>query len=307
MMLFRSLFIVLALASSPGIASEQISPIESGYNRLLAIDTGPRSLSERERNEATLREFEATFRQRLNEDALRATSAEDLDWLLKAAHVSIFYGREMRHLRDLGRILSELESRGVATNTQRILMYRSLIGYRRFDEARIYLSLHPGLEVEPVPEVGGARGLSANGIPVYEIDPGQTRLLPLFLDVQDGTHLVIVSHPLCAFSRAAMQFVNDNPKIAEALDERAIWLTPVDMRLHFEEIQQWNRNHPETQIMIARYRHDWPMVEEWDTPQFYLLRDGTVIGHFSGWPLDGSRQQSLLDLVGKIGSTSAPE
>ena len=307
MTLIRLLFIVLALASSSGIASEWISPIESSYNGLLAIDAGPRSLSERERNEAILREFEATFRQRLNEDALHATSAEDLDWLLKAAHLSIFYGREMRHLGDLGRILSELESRGVATNAQRVLMYRSLIGYRKFDEARVYLSLHPDLEVEPVPEVSDARRFSTDSVPVYEIDAEQIRLLPLFLRIHDGTHLIVVSHPLCAFSRAAMQFVNDNLKIAEALDERAIWLTPVDMRLHFEEIQQWNRSHPRTQVMIARHRHDWPMVEEWDTPQFYLLRDGTVIEHFSGWPLDGSRQQSLLDLVGKIGSTLAPE
>jgi len=29
------------------------------------------------------------------------------------------------------------------------------------------------------------------------------------------------------------------------------------------------------------------MIDDWATPNFYLLQDGRVVDHFSGWPREG--------------------
>jgi hypothetical protein len=85
--------------------------------------------------------------------------------------------------------------------------------------------------------------------------------------------------------------------LATVLD-RTIWLAPVELRLHLGVIRNWNEAHPETRVVIARLRSDWPVVDERSTPVFYVLDDGRLLGKVAGWPAGGNRQ-SLLQLFAR--------
>lgn len=278
------------------------TPAELGYNALHAVEKSTFGhLEESDRRDAIAQEYERGMRQESNEAALRSASDDALGWYLKAADLAAFYARQPRHLEDTGRILAEMERRGIAVDHQRATFYRLLIGYRRFNEARTYLDRHPSLDVEPVPTIVGSIAAGTGEEHAYAVDQERYRLLPRRFRLSEGTRVVVVSHPLCAFSRSAMQTVESDPVMAAALNGNATWLAPVDTRLHFDEVQAWNRNHPAMPVVIARHREDWPMIEEWATPNFYLLQDGEVLDHFSGWPTDGSHEGRLLRMLERGG------
>lgn len=272
---------------------------EAAYNALHATERKTFRLTEKNQARLIIQSYEEQFRPRLEKAALLQATANDLNWLMKAAYLVANYSFEPRHLADLHLISSELERRGNATNDQRSTLYRALIGYRRFDEARLYLLEHPDLKVKPVPAVDVGEGPDEGEVPIYRIDPHRFKLVQQNLQISGGTLVVVVSHPLCAFSRSAMKAVADDPDILMALDEKLIWLAPADMRLHFDEVQKWNQDHPLTPVILAKQRANWPMIDRWATPQFYLLRNGKVLDHFSGWPINEGNKERLLELLAR--------
>jgi len=296
-----ALLAFLAAFATGGTAlAGAIDTPETDYSRLQSLDRATISLPERDRGKAISDLYENLFRPRLGDSGLRLASSADLDRMLRFAHTVAFYSREPRHLADMQQVLSELESRGAASDGQRKLMYEALVGHRRFDEARLYRSRHPTLDVEPLPDLGRALPPSADEVLVYDPDPVEFRLSPRRLDIARGVRIVIVGHPACGFSRAAARFASTRPDVARSLHKHAVWITPVGMRLYFEEIQVWNRECPQFRTFITRHRDDWPMIAEWATPQFYLLRDGKVVDHLAGWPKDDSNQERLLRMLTAI-------
>ena len=101
-----------------------------------------------------------------------------------------------------------------------------------------------------------------------------------------------------------METITGDPVLSTAVRDSAIWLAPVDMQLYFDKVQAWNRDQSTAQVVIARHRRDWPMVDDWSTPNFYLIQDGVTLDHFSGWPLDGSNRQRLIRMLDRGGLLS---
>lgn len=78
------------------------------------------------------------------------------------------------------------------------------------------------------------------------------------------------------------------------------WLTPVDGDLQLPLITDWNASHEDQALLIARHERDWPFVQVWDTPQFFIFSNGTLQLHLDGW--NERTEQALarwLDLQGQ--------
>jgi hypothetical protein len=221
---------------------------------------------------------------------------DDLNFLARAADLAIFYTKTASYLSDLRAVMSELESRGVITNEERLYYFRALISYRLFNEARNYRAEFPDFGGEAIPEIADKRDSDESGPLVYKVAADSFRLDPEHRDISTGVLLIVVSHPLCGFSRRAMKDLASEDKFSSLLQERTLWLTPVGNRIHFNAIQRWNTENPIAQIVLSHAISDWPMIETWDTPTFYLVQDGELLGSFSGWPKEGNRE-SLLDLL----------
>lgn len=56
-------------------------------------------------------------------------------------------------------------------------------------------------------------------------------------------------------------------------------------------------------LFDAAYRQaEWGIVDNWDTPVFYFIRDGKLFGKITGWSLDSTRgpMESMLRKQGLI-------
>ncbi|MFL8004528.1 hypothetical protein [Xanthomonas vasicola] len=139
----------------------------------------------------------------------------------------------------------------------------------------------------------------------YAIDQGKRRLREIQVPLR-GDILVAVVHPNCRFSTGAMGDLRNHPLLRGVT---IVWLAPVGLHLDYEVLETWDKTHADQPIVLARHAADWPMIDGWSTPTFYLMRDGNVIASFSGWPREGNwaQLQALLAKrsVGCIESAAA--
>lgn len=288
--------VLLGCLLNVAVAAQHAPGAEAAYARLQEVERASASSQYRVRAQQILAAYRDLFAHDMTPEAMPRHDDASLTYLFKAAYMGLFYTDQPELLGHLHLVLDALERRALATEEQRAQLYRSMIGLRRFDEARAYLSLHPRLPVEPVPTVAALPDGTPEGPVVYAVQDGPI-LQPRRIDLARGRRLVVVAHPLCGFSRAAMEAVSTDPAFAE-IRGQTLWLAPPDQRLYLEQLQAWNRDHPAVQVVLARRHGDWPELEAWATPEFYLFRDGQLVGRLTGWPKEGGgRRDALLALL----------
>jgi hypothetical protein len=124
-------------------------------------------------------------------------------------------------------------------------------------------------------------------------DASGDRLVPVSFEL-DKIRLVAVVHPLCSFSKRALTAIaSAQPGMASS---RAVYLAPVDQMLFLSELIEWNGANDSVEILLANSREDWPFIDRWATPSFYILRDGQVTATLIGWP-DDSQLEKLNRLI----------
>ncbi|MDH5823579.1 hypothetical protein QFW77_11335 [Luteimonas sp. RD2P54] len=274
-----------------GIAQE-----EQQYNRLYEAEQDTFDLPSRQRARAIEEKYGELFPRR-TVDEIEEMKDGDLAFGFRAAFTALFYARSRPYLEVMSDHLSEMERRGIAQDQMREDFYRGLIGLRAFDEAAAYLSRHPGLQVEPVPAIAPAGSGADRGPMVYRTDPDEFKLLREHIRIDQGIAVVAVVHPLCNPSRRAMEAILKDVELLDAMKTSVHWVAPQSVRLNFDAVQDWNREHPDIQIGIAHDTHQWPGIDDWSTPHFYLLRDGALLDQFMGWPGEGGNRARLVELL----------
>jgi hypothetical protein len=231
---------------------------------------------------------------------LDSANDHELDLLYKAARLTAFYTLDGEHVRDMASFLDGLERRGLATKSHHVQMYEVLIKTRMLAEARELARRHPLPELEPLPALHEAADLVAGQPTEWAVDPDRHALLRRSVDLHRPAQVVIVSHPSCHFSQAAMQDIQADSVLGEVFREHARWLAPQGAHLYFDVVQRWNREHPEREITLTFQREEWPMIDSWGTPTFYFLKDGVVRAKVEGWP-KGGRRPELLAALRQVG------
>jgi hypothetical protein len=231
---------------------------------------------------------------------LDSASDHELELLYKAAGLTAFYTADGKHVRDMVSFLNGLERRGLATKSHYVQMYEAFIKVRMLAEARELANRHPLPELEPLPELREAADLVAGQPTEWAVDPSRRELLRRSVDLHRPAQVVIVSHPLCHFSQAAVQDIQADPVLDKVFREHARWLAPQDAHLNFDIVQRWNREHPERETTLTVRREEWPMIDSWSTPTFYFLENGAVSAKVEGWP-KGGRRPELLAALRQVG------
>lgn len=228
----------------------------------------------------------------------RGRSPRCLTMAFRAAELVNFYTHDSLHLTHLRDGLGELERRGIATDRDREALFRALIGHREFDEARRMLEKHPTLSVEaPVPSLADDLLASRRFSAIVPKDDASLQVVSLADKMSSpGTLVLAVSHPLCAFSKRAMLEIGQHP-LLRGLSGRFLWLAPPEQRLWLRTLGEWNASHPSQRILLSTRSSNWPMVQDWSTPTFYLIKDGELVGQLSGWQDEGHTRAlaSFLD------------
>jgi len=160
------------------------------------------------------------------------------------------------------------------------------------DEARSLEKSHPIRELEAIPEIREAPGLEADRPTEWMVDSTEHALLRRSVDL-DQIKVVAVSHPLCHFSSAAMHDIHADPLLMQLFKRHAKWLAPQDGRFDLGVIERSNQQYPDQQTTLTFRREEWPMIDTWATPTFYLLENGVVKAKVGGWPREGRRHELL--------------
>jgi hypothetical protein len=192
--------------------------------------------------------------------------------------------------------LNTLQERGLASSAHYLHMYEIFIGARMLTEARALASQHPMPELEPLPELHEEPDVVPGQPTEWVVHQSQRELLRRNADVRAPAQVVIVSHPLCHFSRAAAHDIQTDPVLRETLEGHATWLAPQDTHINFNAVQQWNQQHPEQEVTLTFRREEWPMIDSWATPTFYFLKNGVAVAKVAGWPRQGRRSELLAGL-----------
>jgi hypothetical protein len=228
---------------------------------------------------------------------LASRDDRELDLLFRAAHLAATYTLDERHVRHMRGALDVLDRRGSAASRHHVNMYKTYVHARMLGDARTLARHRPMAELEVLPEIRDTD--LAPGLPsVWVVDPDRRALARRDVELAKGVQVVVISHPGCHFSRAAMLAIESDPILASIFETHATWLAPQDSSLAFDRIQRWNRDHPAQPIVLTIDRRAWSMIDQWNTPTFYVLREGVVTARVNGWPRAGRRAELVRALEG---------
>lgn len=269
--------------------------LEQRIDSLTRLERATRHLPERARIAVVSMSYRglfATIRQGMTLDDLDHRGVEVL---YRAARLAAFHTYDDEHVRDMASALGALQERGRAAHHHYLRMYETFVGARMLTEARALATQHPSPEMEVLPALR-ADELTAGHPTEWVVDPDEHVLRRRSVDIPEAGHVVVITTPRCHFALAAMRDIEADPVLRRVLAKHATRLAPQDTRLDVEAIQRWNRDHPEQAISLVFRRDEWPMVDSWATPTFYVLENGAVTAKVEGWPREGRRAELLAAL-----------
>lgn len=198
--------------------------------------------------------------------------------------------------KEAAALASILHGRQAADHREINYVHRMLLAQRDFDGASYWSKRFPEVQLTTVPKVERMSAPQRHN--AYAVSADGSRLLELPLDMHAYSGVLILGHPACGFSREAAAWMRTIAP--ERRPSMVRWLTPVDGDLQLPLITDWNASHQDQALLIARHERDWPFVQVWDTPQFFIFSNGTLQLHLDGW--NERTQQALtrwLDLQGQ--------
>jgi hypothetical protein len=290
---FRSAFVWLTLVHATGCqARAESSSIASRFDAFSRRETAAARLSDDARATAVGSAYDEELS--ASSKVLDQVHDSDLDLVFRAAQAAAFYTLDPRHVRDMQSALDELEARGLASRRHHVHAQETFIKARRIGEALELSRRHPA-DVEAVPVLRAAAGIEPGQPTEWVVDPDRPELLRRGVDLRPA-QVLVVSHPRCHFSRAAMHDIEADPALRQVFHAHARWLAPPGGSFSVDAIQEWNREHQGQTTALAFRREEWPMIDSWETPSFYFLENGVVMAKVQGWPGGGRRDELVTAL-----------
>jgi len=233
--------------------------------------------------------YRAQFSSYQTSTALAKLGPNDVALLFRAAGADFLYSVSPASLGDMQLDLAELRRRGIARRDNDEKVYAALVESRLFDEARAFAKLHQLASVETVPDV--VDEAVRKGPTTLLVRDGGKKLVRKSVDLSEGRLIVVVSSPLCHFCQRAIRSIESDAFLRPLIQDNALWIVPPDQSTPFATVATWNRLHPHEQMAFVYRREEWPMVERWETPVFYFLKDGRVVSIVRGWPVAGRKAE----------------
>lgn len=231
---------------------------------------------------------------------LRKLDDHDLGLLYRAALLAAFWSKTDRYLNDLTSDFDELQQRGRATDLQIAKYHQRLVGARRFKAANTLATAHPSLDIKVLPPVRRVGRLPRGQPSMLWVDKDGQHLWHQAVNMDVPLRIVVVAS--CHFSEDAARAIDDNPILRHLFHQYAIWLA--DDNQSIAATRDWNREFPDQPIHIAWQNSQWPMLDNWAMPTFYVFRHGKLIEEWSGWPGDGTALATVRTELQKAGVLS---
>lgn len=213
----------------------------------------------------------------------RRMHTADLRSLFDATYVATFYTSAAANLADMRADYALLVDRQAVTQREQAHLYEMLVQTRALDEARRFLRDHPGASSRPLPRVQDLRAEERHGRAVLHVAPDGQSLEVRNAAFDADLQVVVVAHPLCHFTAYAVHDIEADPALREVMRAHSIWIAPQDGHLDVATFSRWAGSHPAFPIAIAWRQREWPGIDYWGTPGFYVFQHGQVVAQHVGW------------------------
>jgi hypothetical protein len=232
----------------------------------------------------------------LHRDALSSRSSrDDLLEAFKAADIATFYSHDPALALELRGIYARLREHGIADPSHAEAVLGSLVLARELEAARAFNEEAMVVPEESLIRLARAPALGADRRVI--LDVAGVELVPREVDISTGLRVLVVAHPGCGYSRKAADAIQADDMLREFFGRHAVWIAPPNREPTNASIINWNIKRPKQRLSVAYRASDWPMINDWSTPMFYLLHDGQLVKTLAGWPADGTTQEQLRTLL----------
>lgn len=284
--LLKALLLIFVFALEPlSVASASNESAVQRLTRLEQLERGSfaEGTTEKEREDLVVSTYERLFP--YDNSVLGSMPLEDLQASFKAAYLASFYGIKQRDIEQMEGYFAALDARHALQPNDYLNMHNVYTEARMFGRANKIRAGHPELKLEDAPRLANRPGHEDGQPGELLIGDDGTSLQYQAVNLR-GKRLVVIGHPLCHFSAAAIREISKRDDLAAKFKD-ALWLAPPGTRLNIAQMQNWNKTYPATPIAFIDQRSDWPMFDAWATPTFYFLTDGKVVAKVQGWPPQG--------------------
>jgi hypothetical protein len=225
-------------------------------------------------------------------------STEDVRRVFLAARVILLHAHEERYLRDMQAMFDVLVSRGAATGLDARELYAAMVLLRRFEAAKRLAESHridiksrlPTLRTLPEVQSPRYRVMAATSLDNLEIRHWAPPA---------GRSIVVVAGPDCARSRKAVMDITADADLAPIFENRSIWLAPPTLSADTGRTMDWLREGAQSNRFAVFAEEDWPDIDMYETPVFFVMEDGVVKKTIRGWLPPESMTELRNTLLGE--------
>jgi len=273
----------LAIATA-GLESSAPSSIGKHYEVLREQARADIGLPDDKRAADLQKKYDELFAPLQVNTSLTDVGDDDLGLLFRGAYLAASDSFDARTIGDMASDLRELERRRKAAKVHYSQMYEMLVSARMFEAATQFRQQHATADLEALPEI---EETAATGPSLLKVEPEKRAML------HEAFHfaheqVLVVAHPLCHFSQNAVRDIEADSSLRQIFKDHAKWISPPYGGLQFNAFKDWNEQHTDAAMSVAYRRQDWPMIDTWETPTFYFLKDGAVVAKVTGWPKSGN-------------------
>lgn len=284
------------LMSSPATAGDMSSSeatFNEYYGKVRRIDGADATSAARE----AAKLFDASYLGFLENQGLEKSTPEALHFFIRATAARHFYTHDARDVSAMHAAVGALASAGQDTQSDWDTYFRSLILARDFDQAAL-VQMRFKDWLPALPSIVLTQERTSAEKALWDVDVTSKSLVRQSVDVSRGMRLVVISHPACRFSRAAMIAFESDPELRVL---PVLWVVPPERDLNFDLVGSWNSDHPTVPVRLVDRTSQWNF-KHWSTPTFYVLKDGEVVGQGTGWAIDGRSRADVVDLISQARS-----
>ncbi|PTT81834.1 hypothetical protein DBR42_17545 [Pelomonas sp. HMWF004] len=234
---------------------------------------------------------------------LSGASLDQLRSLWRLSGFMAYATNEFSYAGAMMRVHDEYARRKILPPIElRQVLLESLIGFRQFDEARLYAA-KAQVALEYIPRIEGAAQPSGKPLGILRVDARRGVLLRENLNLDDEVHVFVVGFIGCTFSRRAADAIERHDTLRRLMRDRSTWIV-LPGPLYFSDVLAWNRDHPSTGFSYVDGMESWGFVDDWSTPTFYFVKRGKVVEKLKGWPDDAAGISALLEAMAAGGGSS---
>jgi len=247
------------------------------------------------------RTYRSFFAPLQNPSSIAHLKPSEIVELFDRAFSAQFMTNEARYVVDMQRDLQALERTGHAAQVHYDDLYDALIGSRMFAEASRLRESHRSAAMLPVPEFNDMSSKGRSGPTEIVVSADGRTVTRRDVDVGVPAQILVVASPWCHFAQHSLRDIANDPVLGKAFAQHATWLVPPDDNgTPIADVARWNRAHPSTVMVLAYDYHEWPMIDRWELPTFYFLRNGQLVSEVIGWPSTG-RKAELFAAIRRLG------